>query len=72
MVRELVSKQFSASTLMDGEGLVKMEHGMHVPEDDADLQRELAKLRELLSSALWGGKAWITISPKISIFGSLI
>ena len=52
MVRELGSKQFSASTLMEGEGLVKSECGIHMPEDDADLQLELAKLQELISSVL--------------------
>lgn len=46
-MRELLSQQFSSSTLMDGESIVRSEKPLELPEDDQDLQQELRKLEEL-------------------------
>ena len=46
-MRELLSQQFSSSTLMDGEAIVRSEKPLAMPEDDLDLQAQLHRLEEL-------------------------
>lgn len=46
MVRPLVSRVFSSSTLMDGLALAKVEPGLDLPDDDDALAQELEQLQE--------------------------
>ena len=46
MVRPLVSRVFSSSTLMAGLALTKVEPGLDLPDDDDALAQELEQLQE--------------------------
>ena len=46
MTRQLVSREFSSSTLMDGLLLTKAEPGLDLPDDDDALAKELEELQE--------------------------
>lgn len=52
MARPLLSQQFSTSTLMDGEAIVKNEFPLNVPADDAALEEELRQMQDHVCS--WG------------------